>query len=266
MRLGAGYVVASEALEAKRSPDDTAETRVAVDAAAGSEHLEQRIVRFLPGRSLPQELDGREGVLYVVDGVGAVEVGGRVYGLRPEMGAYFAGESFVVNNPGPRDLLTVLVTAPAPPDAHCDPDGRTVSLSDREDRPAGTDRQFRVLVHSDKGCPNMTQFVGVIPPGRAPDHNHEYDEVVYVLEGEGTLHIEEESHPIGPGTCMHLPPKVVHALENESDVPMRVLGVFHPAGDPAAFRSYEAAEQGGLRPSVLTSEGDAPPPGPPPRS
>ena len=234
-------MVTSEDLEPNRSPEDTAETRVAIDPAAGSEHLEQRVVRFAPGRSLPQQLEGREGVLYVADGMGALEVDGRVYGLKPELGAYFAGESFVVNNPGPRDILTVLVTAPAPPGARCDPDGRTVALSDREDQPAGTDREFRLLVHSDDGCPDMTQFVGVIPPGRAPDHSHEYDEVVYVLEGHGKLHIGGESHPIGPSTCMHLPPKVVHALENESGQPMRVLGVFHPSGDPAS-RAYEANE------------------------
>jgi quercetin dioxygenase-like cupin family protein len=241
MRLGAGYVVASADLRPQRRDGDTAETRVAVDSAAGSEHLEQRVVRFAPGRSLPQELDGLEGVLYVVDGSGAMEVGGRVYELSPEMGAYFVGESFVVSNPGPRDLVTVLVTAPQPACAESSPDRRTVSLSDREDLPAGADRDFRYLVHVDTGCPDLTQFVGVIPPGRAPDHSHVYDEVVYVLEGEGKLHIGGESHAIGPGTCIHLPPRVVHALENESGGQMRVLGVFHPSGDPGS-RAYEANE------------------------
>jgi uncharacterized OsmC-like protein len=33
----------------------------------------------------------------------------------------------------------------------------------------------------------VTQFVGYIPVGRAPDHFHKYDEVVYVLEGDGAL-------------------------------------------------------------------------------
>jgi quercetin dioxygenase-like cupin family protein len=241
MRLGAGYVVASDEVEPHRPEEDTAETRVALGAHAGSDHLEQRVVRFAPGRSLPQELDGREGVLYVVGGSGAMEVGTRAYELKPELAAYFAGESFVVDNPGPWDILTVLVTAPMPDGAESDPDRRTISLSDREGLPAGADREFRYLVHLDNGCPDLTQFVGVIPPGRAPDHSHDYDEVVYVLEGEGKLHIDGKSHPIGPGTCMHLPPKVVHALENASDAPMRVLGVFHPSGDPAS-RAYEANE------------------------
>lgn len=241
MRLGAGYVVASEDVEPQRLDGDTAETRVAIDSAVGSDHLEQRVVRFAPGRSRLQALDALEGALYVVDGRGALEVGGRAYELSPEMGVYFAGESFVVDNSGPRDIVTVLVTAPLPPDANSDPDRRTVNLADREDRPAGKDRDFRYLVHLDNGCPDLTQFVGVIPPGRAPDHSHEYDEVVYVIEGEGTLHIGGESEPIGPGACMHLPPRVVHALENAGERPMRVLGVFHPSGDPAS-RAFEANE------------------------
>jgi len=32
----------------------------------------------------------------------------------------------------------------------------------------------------------VTQFIGFIPPGRAPDHFHRYDEVIYILAGEGS--------------------------------------------------------------------------------
>ena len=75
--------------------------------------------------------------------------------------------------------------------------------------------------------------LGIIDPSRAPDHGHVYDEVIYVVEGEGTLHLDGTDTPIGPGSCIHLPPLVEHCLENHGPGPMRVLGVFHPAGDPA---------------------------------
>jgi mannose-6-phosphate isomerase-like protein (cupin superfamily) len=80
----------------------------------------------------------------------------------------------------------------------------------------------------------VTQFVGVIPPSRAPLHSHTYDEVVFVLEGDGVYHIGAESIPMGPGTCIHLPPLTLHCLENTGSTDMRVLGVFHPSGDPAS--------------------------------
>jgi quercetin dioxygenase-like cupin family protein len=90
-------------------------------------------------------------------------------------------------------------------------------------------RQFTLGAAS----PSVTQFVGVIPPGRAPDHFHRYDEVVYVLEGSGTLHIGGETAELRPGASVHLPARLVHSLENAGDTEMLVLGVFRPAGSPA---------------------------------
>jgi mannose-6-phosphate isomerase-like protein (cupin superfamily) len=97
------------------------------------------------------------------------------------------------------------------------------------------DREFRVLLS--EGL-TITQFAGLIPPGRAPAHHHAYDEVVHVLDGEGVVHLgepgSETETAIGPGTSIYLPPQVPHCLENTGSVPLQVLGVFHPAGSPAA--------------------------------
>jgi quercetin dioxygenase-like cupin family protein len=79
----------------------------------------------------------------------------------------------------------------------------------------------------------VTQFIGLIPPGRAPDHFHIYDEVIYVLEGEGYLEIEGEQAPVQAGSCIHLPARLVHCLANTGSSEMHVLGVFRPAGSPA---------------------------------
>ena len=117
--------------------------------------------------------------------------------------------------------------------------GVTVRYADQPVLPASPNREFRYLVNQDVGCPDVTQFVGTIPPGRAGMHSHVYDEVVYVIEGEGVLHIGGDETPIGRGTCIHLPPLVEHCLENTGANPMRVLGVFHPQGDPAS-RAHES--------------------------
>ena len=99
------------------------------------------------------------------------------------------------------------------------------------------DRKFRVLFGPGNGCAAATQFLGEIPPGRAPLHSHTYDEVVLVLAGEGVLHAGPPEHPIAPGTCVHLPPGQQHCLENTGPDTLRVLGVFHPGGSPAAKTS-----------------------------
>jgi mannose-6-phosphate isomerase-like protein (cupin superfamily) len=221
---------------------DTAETRVTLDSSKGSDRLEQRVIRFAPGRSRPQELVELQGLLYVVSGSGSLEVGGETFELEPESGAYLRpGETFVIDNPGPDVLVTVLVTTWLPNGMLPTPDPRVVRYRDRPPLPAGKDREFRYLVHRDTGSPDVTQFIGTIPPGRAPHHSHVYDEVIYVLDGRGTVHVEGRQFPIEQGSCLHLPPLLEHALENEGDSPMRVLGVFHPSGDPAS-RAYEANE------------------------
>ena len=87
----------------------------------------------------------------------------------------------------------------------------------------------------------MTQFVGSIPPGRAPDHFHEYEEVLFILRGEGRMWAGTISTPIEFGSCIYLPRKQVHCVENTGAGELRLLGVFYPAGSPAV--RYEAATQ-----------------------
>ena len=94
-------------------------------------------------------------------------------------------------------------------------------------------REFSLLAHPENGCESVTQFRGYIPPGRAPDHFHRYDEVVYVLSGEGAFHVDGDSAPLRAGSCVHLPAGLVHCLENRGPGVLRVLGVSGPGGSRA---------------------------------
>jgi mannose-6-phosphate isomerase-like protein (cupin superfamily) len=235
-----GYVISETAVDERRDNGDTAGVRTTIDSSAGCERLVQRVTRFAPGRSRPHRLGDRQEVLFVVSGKGTLHVGGEAHGLEPFTGVYVtAGEEYEVEAAGPQELVLVSVSAPQEHDAP--PLRRTVRWREQPVLPASPNREFRYLVNQDMGCLDVTQFVGVIPPGRAGMHSHVYDEVVYVLEGEGFLHFDgnDESTRIGPGSCIHLPPLREHSLENVGDTPMRVLGVFHPSGDPAS-RATEA--------------------------
>jgi mannose-6-phosphate isomerase-like protein (cupin superfamily) len=232
-----GYVTSEQSVVPETAPGDTAETRLAIDASCGCERLEQRVLRFAPGRSAERRLDGRQEVLYVAAGSGRIEVNGKPHELRPATGVFLAaGDRYAVENPGPGQLEVVSVTAPEEHEPSTDR-GVTVRFQDRPALPATPNREFRYLVNQDLGCRDVTQFVGIIPPGRAGMHSHTYDEVVYVLEGEGVLHLDGAETPIARGSCIHLPPLQEHCLENTGEGPMRVLGVFHPSGDPASRAS-----------------------------
>jgi mannose-6-phosphate isomerase-like protein (cupin superfamily) len=235
-----GFVVSEEAVESRAEAGDTTAEKVTIDRSAGSERLEQRLIHCAPGRSQPRRLEGVQQVLFVVSGRGALLVDGREHELEPDTGAFVAaGESFEFDNPGPEELVVLAVSAPQGDNSRRDSERRTVRYADRPTLPAGGDRKFRYLVDEEVGSVDVTQFLGVIAPGRAPDHSHVYDEVIYVIEGEGKLHLDGTETAIARGSCIHLPPLVEHCLENSGDGPMRVLGVFHPSGDPAS-RAYEA--------------------------
>ncbi len=233
-------VIDSAAVAPVRAPGDTAEVRVTFDREHGCEHLEQRVVTFDPGRSLPRALDGTQEILYVVSGRGRIHVDGAAHELAPETGAFVAaGETFEVENPGPEPL--VLVSVVAPQVLEPGPERQVVvRFADQPELRADAKRTFRYLVNREAGCRDVTQFVGIVQPCRAPDHSHSYDEVGYIIEGEGVAHIGGEHVPLRPGSCFHLPPEQVHCIENNGATTMRILGVFHPSGDPAS-RSYDAA-------------------------
>lgn len=225
----------------------------------------RRLVDF-PAQSALADTAGARGELwFVIKGEGRLEAGDGGHDLRlvADQGVFLPpGLEYSVRADGPAGLSMDMVTLPAAPDDQrsevidggvaggrgasrndggvgvgggaADQGGpATRDLGDCEVETTG-DRRFRVLFGPGQGCDIATQFVGEIPPGRAPDHSHPYDELVLILEGTGAAHIGGVTHPVSPGTCLHLPPGLPHCLENTGSTTMRVLGVFHPADSPAA--------------------------------
>jgi mannose-6-phosphate isomerase-like protein (cupin superfamily) len=236
------FVVSESDVEGRQKEGDTALEKVIMDSATGSQLLEQRVTRYGPGRSLPRGESERDELLYAVSGSGTLELEGEPHDLEAESGAYVrAGETYVVDNPGPDELLIVSTTVPVE-QVYRSPRQVIVRFADRPELRADAKRTFRYLVNQDAGCMDATQFVGIVEPCRAPDHSHTYDEVGYIVAGEGFAHIDGESLRLGPGSCFHLPPEQVHCIENTGPGVMRILGVFHPSGDPAS-RAYEDDSQ-----------------------
>ena len=65
-------------------------------------------------------------------------------------------------------------------------------------------------------------------------HHHTYEEAIYVIEGEGCVHTEDGDATFKAGSSIYLPRGVRHSVENTGSTNIRVLGVFHPSGSPAA--------------------------------
>jgi mannose-6-phosphate isomerase-like protein (cupin superfamily) len=189
--------------------------------------FQQRLLRF-EGDGDERKDDQRDEVLYVLEGSGAVTVGGERRELEPGAGVFVArGTSWQIESAAGLKVLSVLVEDPLPASAS----HAVIARGERGAATAG--REFSLLAHPANGCESVTQFVGYIPVGRAPEHFQKYDEVVYVLSGDGAFHVDGETAPLRAGSCVHLPAGLIHCLENTGPGEMRVLGVFRPAGSPA---------------------------------
>ena len=230
MAAVSSFVVDEADVDPVREDGDTASARLTFQA----EHLEQRVIRFAPGRSSERTNPDRHELLYVVAGSGDLHLDGERYALEPGTGAFVApGETWAVDNPGPNDLLLVDVSATA--DLQVDESRRkkTIRFDDQPEHTASVERTFRYLINEDAGCLDVTQFIGIVQPSKAPFHSHPYEELGYIVEGEGVAHVEGRSVPLRPGSCFHLPPEKVHCIENVGPGPMHILGVFHPSDSPA---------------------------------
>ncbi len=194
----------------------------------GCRGLHQRRLTLTGGAGLTAAAGGQGEAWYVITGTGLLDTE-RTGSIALAPGtAVWLGPGLGYTCRAGTDLGILAVTVRA--GSSGEPARPVVRLADCAPERTG-DREFRVLLS--EGL-TITQFAGLIPPGRAPAHHHTYDEVVHVLAGQGVVHLDGSQTGIGPGTSIYLPPLQPHCLENTGPDPLQVLGVFYPAGSPAA--------------------------------
>jgi mannose-6-phosphate isomerase-like protein (cupin superfamily) len=231
-----------------------------VGRATGAEAISLRVIEFAPGMSPAIRNDDCDQILYVLDlergyparmserrqpgSSATIFIHGRPYEISHDTGIYIRpGQTLAVNNPGPDTITIISAQCPDPdrPIQFVDAPAASsiksnalpiVRLADQKAQPTA-DRWYRVMVDDGLGSIKATQFVGSIPPGRAPDHFHNYEEVLFILKGEGRMWAGETNTPIGVGSCIYLPKGQVHCVENTGQGELRLMGVFYPAGSPS---------------------------------
>ena len=178
----------------------------------------------------------RDSLLYVASGSGTLGLDGTQHPLQARSAALvLAGERAAVT--ASEGLSLVVATVAEEADRHA-PLGRreiTASLDAGGSEQATGARSFQLLFGPHNGSTRATLFAGFIPPGKAPWHYHLYDEIVWVPEGPGQLHIGDDTEELDAGSAFRLRPRHVHIVENASaDRELTVIGVFTPAGSPSA--------------------------------
>jgi mannose-6-phosphate isomerase-like protein (cupin superfamily) len=248
MRISSDGVTVIDASELTQR-EGTRRYRTPVSRAMGARDIAQFINGYSEGVSSARRNPVGEEVIYVIKGSGTCYIDGYSYALEPGTAVYVTpGSVYQIENIDERgrgvpDIETVSVCCPEDDDAqvgiaplarapHDTKPFRTVRESDREVIQSG-DRSFKFLVNQDVGAQRVTQFAGVIPPGRAPMHHHTYEEAIYIIEGEGRVWTKEGDARFQSGSSIYLPRGVSHCVENTGTGNIRLLGVFHPSGSPA---------------------------------
>jgi mannose-6-phosphate isomerase-like protein (cupin superfamily) len=224
-----------------------------IGRATGAQSISLRVLEFAPGLSPGILNDDCDEVLYVLgthaEGVPEhhrIFIDGHKYDLSADSGIYIRPrQTFAIDNRGAAIVTLISSQCPdpdRPPQFVLQPKASSIDspseplpiirLADRPAQPTA-DRWYRVLVDDEVGSTQVTQFVGSIPPGRAPDHFHNYEEVLVILNGQGRMWAGEANTPIAPGSCIYLPKGQVHCVENTGEGELRLLGVFYPAGSPS---------------------------------
>lgn len=80
-----------------------------------------------------------------------------------------------------------------------------------------------------QGAQSMTVTLGEVIPGHtAGPHAHEYEQLVFIMQGECDFYVDGKPYRLGPGCIMAIPPMVEHNILAVGDVPVLNMDVFTP--------------------------------------
>lgn len=215
----------------------------AVNRDLGGDALSMLRVRITRGRSPIRSFPGSETAIFVAAGKGAVHIGDHRFSVGTHDGIYVAPhEGFAFDNADDEPLDLVMTICPQcaepawpeimPPTFRAAHPERVVSAK-KQNRHATADRFYQLMVDERVGCATITQFLGLIPFSRAPEHFHHYEETIAVLSGRGVMWTGEASAPVAPGSLIYLPRGQKHCLECTDPAGLLIAGMFYPSGSPA---------------------------------
>ena len=215
-----------------------------IGKAEGARKLAQFYIVPVRGEHPPViHAENCEAVIFVLRGDCKITISGRAFTARAGSGIHVRrGEAFSVANETGADAALLLTFCPgqdhlslsdAMPDNFDDNFPNRCFNADESRRQATGDRYYKLLLGPQTGSAEVTQFIGMIPWSKAPEHFHTYEEAICILSGCGEMWAGDSHAPVRPGSVIFLPRKQPHCLECRVEEGMELVGVFYPAGSPA---------------------------------
>jgi mannose-6-phosphate isomerase-like protein (cupin superfamily) len=107
-----------------------------------------------------------------------------------------------------------------------------VNLKDCAEFIAGDNTILREVLHPAKQDMTLRYSLAhaVVRPGKVSlPHRLASSEVYYILEGRGTMYIDDEQAEVGPGQTVYIPPHAVQSIRNSGDTDLKFLCIVDPA-------------------------------------
>jgi quercetin dioxygenase-like cupin family protein len=184
-----------------------------------------------PGKTSSHHIHPWEHEVYIIEGSGVLTCDGKEYPVKEGDGMFIPGnvDHYTLNNQSSGVIRRIEVN----------PLIASQSGGARNQGGQGTGqppviRNYRdldmkvghVLLSSKDGVPNyVLLYNGPMAPGAVshPEtggHTHQWEHVVYILQGSGTLVCDNQSYTVSEGDAVLVPPNVHHQWKNETQAPM----------------------------------------------
>lgn len=106
----------------------------------------------------------------------------------------------------------------------------------------GSAATFKVVSRDTDGSHTVIEMTVAANFAGPPPHFHRaMDEEFYVVDGELTVRVGEQTVTAVRGAYAYIPRGVVHTFANRSDRPATFLDIAHPAGFERYYRDLSAA-------------------------
>ena len=105
-------------------------------------------------------------------------------------------------------------------------------LNDCDEFIAGDNSILRELLHPDKADLKIRYSLAyaIVPAGqKTTPHKLRTSEVYYILNGEGLMHIGQESFNVTPQCAIYIPPGSAQFIENTGNTQLEFLCIVDPA-------------------------------------
>jgi mannose-6-phosphate isomerase-like protein (cupin superfamily) len=105
-------------------------------------------------------------------------------------------------------------------------------LKDCKEFTAGDNSILRELLHPEKADLQIRYTLAhaeVQAGQKTKPHKLKSSEVYYIIDGQGLMHIDDESLVVGPECAVYIPPNSVQYIENTGNSDLKFLCIVDPA-------------------------------------